>query len=231
MARTRGAGRHAARRDRQALSHDRGRARRSGGAQGARRSRRRYRGLLAEGICRLHPGGNPQMERGRESGRRAARLMPDAGALAHKVRRLAHLDVPGAGQVTVAGHHAYVGHIPNKDRLGTTIIDVADPRHPRVVATITLDDPDSHSHKVRVAGDVMIVNHERNMTRIGRRAEQLPAARAELAARLRRAPTAAEIAVRMGISERDLQAVEAAAREHYENGGFKIYDVANPAKP
>src|SRR5216110_1830448 len=118
------------------------------------------------------------MERGREGGRGAARVMSDAGTLAHRVRRLAHLDVAGAGQVTVAGNHAYVGHIPNKDRLGTTIIDVADPYHPRVVATITLDDPDSHSHKVRVVGDVMIVNHERNMTRIGRRAEQLPAARA-----------------------------------------------------
>ena len=98
----------------------------------------------------------------------------DTGALAHNVRRLAHLDIPGAGQVTVAGDHAYVGHVPNKERLGTTIIDVADPYHPRVVATITLDDPDSHSHKVRVVGDVMIVNHERNMTRIGRRAERRP---------------------------------------------------------
>ena len=155
----------------------------------------------------------------------------DRGAAAHKVRRLAHLDVPGAGQVTVAGRHAYIGHIPNKDQLGTTIIDVADPYHPRVVATITLDDPASHSHKVRVVGDVMIVNHERNMTRIGRRAEQLPAARAELAAKLGRAPTAAETAAQMGVSEADLTAVEAAARERYQNGGFKIYDVANPAQP
>jgi hypothetical protein len=171
------------------------------------------------------------MERGRESGRRAARVMPDTGALAHKVRRLAHLDLPGAGQVMVSGSHAYVGHIPNKDRLGTTIIDVADPYHPRVVATVTLDDPDSHSHKVRVVGDVMIVNHERNMTRIGRRAEQLPAARAELIAQLGRAPTRAETAARMGVSEDDLKSVEAAAAQHYQNGGFKIYDVADPSKP
>ena len=155
----------------------------------------------------------------------------DTGALAHKVRRLAHLDIPGAGQVTVAGHHAYVGHIPNKDRLGTTIIDVADPYHPRVVATITLDDPDSHSHKVRVVGDVMIVNHERNMSRIGRRAEQLPAARTELAARLGREPTAAETAARMGVGEADLRALEAAGAQRYQNGGFKVYDVADPAKP
>src|SRR6266851_1347578 len=94
-------------------------------------------------------------------------------ALARNVRRLGHLDLAGAGQVTVAGSHAFVGHIPNADRLGTSILDISDPRRPRVVATITLDDPESHSHKARVAGDVMIVNHERNMSRIGRRAEQL----------------------------------------------------------
>src|SRR5436309_425432 len=81
--------------------------------------------------------------------------------LARNVRRLGHLDLPGAGQVTVAGRHAYVGHIPNKNHLGTSIIDIADPGNPRVVATITLDDHTSHSHKARVAGDIMIVNHER----------------------------------------------------------------------
>jgi Mg2+ and Co2+ transporter CorA len=32
--------------------------------------------------------------------------------LARNVRRLGHLDLPGAGQVTVRGSHAYVGHIP-----------------------------------------------------------------------------------------------------------------------
>src|ERR1700704_3034581 len=153
------------------------------------------------------------MERGRAGGRRAAGLMQknDTGALAYNVRRLAHLDIPGAGQVTVAGHHAYVGHIPNKDRLGTTIIDIADPYHPRVVATITLDDPTSHSHKVRVVGDVMIVNHERNTSRIGRRAEQLPAARPGLGGELGREPSAAELAAKMNVSETDLREVEAAA--------------------
>src|SRR4051794_16413228 len=228
-----GADRHSARHHCGAQSRDCRGACRSRDTQGARRPRRRHRGLIACRIRRLHQIRNPEMERGRESGRRAARLMRviDTGASAHKVRRLAHLDVPGAGQVTVAGNYAYVGHIPNKDQLGTTIIDVADPYNPRVVATITLDDPASHSHKVRVVGDVMIVNHERNMTRIGRRAEQLPAARAELAARLGRAPSAAEIAARMGVSEADLAVVEAAARTRYQNGGFKIYDVGNPAKP
>src|SRR5260370_31939039 len=118
------------------------------------------------------------MARGRASGRRTARMIKaDTGALAHKVRRLAHLDIAGAGQVTVAGTHAYVGHIPNKEQLGTTILDIADPARPKIIATLKMDDPDSHSHKARVAGDIMIVNHERNMTAIGRRAEALPGVR------------------------------------------------------
>jgi hypothetical protein len=35
----------------------------------------------------------------------------------------------------------------------------------------------------------------------------------------------------MSVSETDLRAVQAAAAQAYENGGFKIYDVADPAKP
>ena len=88
--------------------------------------------------------------------------------LARNVRRVGHLDLPGAGQVCVSGGHAYVGHIPSPSQLGTSIIDVSDPKHPRVASTITLDDPTSHSHKARAVGDILIVNHERNMSKIGR---------------------------------------------------------------
>ncbi len=73
---------------------------------------------------------------------RHERRRTTAAPLARNVRRLGHLDLPGAGQVTVAGRHAYVGHIPNKNHLGTSIIDIADPGNPRVVATVTLDDHD-----------------------------------------------------------------------------------------
>src|SRR6266550_7006626 len=128
--------------------------------------------------------------------------------LARNVRRLGHLDLPGAGQVTVRGSHAYVGHIPNPVHLGTSIIDIGDPRQPRVVATVTLDDHDSHSHKVRVAGDIMVVNHERNMSKIGRRADELPAARRALAQALGREPTRKEIAAKMAVSEDDLAMLE-----------------------
>ncbi len=153
------------------------------------------------------------------------------GALARNVRRLGHLDLPGAGQVTVAGHYAYVGHIPNKQNLGTSIIDIADPANPRLVATVTLDDPTSHSHKVRVAGDLMLVNHERNPTPVGRRAEQMPGVRRELREALGREPTRAELAQRLNVTEANIGEIEAAERQPYRNGGFRIYDVSDPAKP
>jgi hypothetical protein len=151
--------------------------------------------------------------------------------LGRNVRRLGHLELAGGGQVTVSGSHAFVGHIPNPDHLGTSIIDIADPRKPRLVATITLDDHESHSHKVRVAGDIMVVNHERNMSKMGRRAEELPAVRRALTQALGREPTRKELAAKMGVSEDDLATLEDFERRGYHNGGFKIYDVSNPAQP
>ena len=82
--------------------------------------------------------------------------------LARNVKRLGRLDLPGAGQVRVEGSYAYVGHIPNRAQLGTSILDVSDPGKPRIVSQIQLEDPRSHSHKARVAGDIMIVNSEQN---------------------------------------------------------------------
>ena len=156
-----------------------------------------------------------------------------SSSLSRNVRRLGHLDLPGAGQACIAGHHADVGHIPNKDHLGTSVVDISDPRNPRLVASITLDDHDSHSHKARVVGDIMIVNHERNPTAIGRRANELPRVRGELSAMLGREPTCAELAAKLEVTETDIVAIEAEAERGYgyRNGGFKIYDVSNPAKP
>jgi hypothetical protein len=71
---------------------------------------------------------------------------------------LSRVDVAGGGQVVVQGNFAYVGHM--KPPHGTTIVDVSDARKPRVVAEIPVP-PHTHSHKVRVAGDIMTVNYER----------------------------------------------------------------------
>src|SRR5260370_10935993 len=100
-----------------------------------------------------------------------------------------------------------------------------------MVAAVTIDDPSSHSHKVRVAGDIMVVNHERNMSRIGRRAEQLPAVRRALTEELNRSPTSAEIATRMSVSEEDLRPAEAFEERGYVNRGFQIHDISVPQQP
>ncbi|MGZ5164874.1 MAG: hypothetical protein ACXWIT_30955 [Burkholderiales bacterium] len=151
--------------------------------------------------------------------------------LAHNVKRLAQMELTGAGQVYVQGQYAYLGHLQNKERLGTTILDVADPRKPRIVSQIRLDDDSSHSHKARVVGDIMIVNNEQNASGHGRKAEQLPSARTDLRQVLGREPTPRELAQKLSISEADLPAVEAAERHPYEQGGFKIYDVSDKSKP
>ena len=151
--------------------------------------------------------------------------------LAHNVSRLSHLDLPGAGQVYVDGRYAYIGHIPNAQQLGTSILDVSDPRNPKIVSQIHLDDPESHSHKARVIGDIMIVNSERNMTAIGRKADELPKLRKQLRDTLGRDPTHAELAQKLGVKEPDIPAVEAQERNPYRNGGFKIYDISDRAKP
>src|SRR5271168_391703 len=71
---------------------------------------------------------------------------------------LSHIDCPGGGQVWVEGTTLYVGNM--RPTSGTTIIDVADPRAPRVIAKVAVRDG-WHSHKVRVSGDIMIVNQEK----------------------------------------------------------------------
>ena len=151
--------------------------------------------------------------------------------LAHNVTRISHLDLPGAGQVYVQGNYAYVGHITNKEQLGTSILDVSDPRNPKLLSQIMLDDPDSHSHKARVVGDIMIVNSERNMTAIGRKADELPKLRKQLRDTLGRDPSNAELAQKLGVQESDIPAVEAQQKNPYRNGGFKIYDVSDRSKP
>src|SRR5262249_42741894 len=71
---------------------------------------------------------------------------------------VSHIDCPGGGQVWVEGATLYVGHI--RPPWGPTTVDVADPREPKIIATVGVRDG-WHSHKVRVAGGIMIVNQEK----------------------------------------------------------------------
>ena len=86
-------------------------------------------------------------------------IVRNARQLAARFEPVGHLALPGGGQIVVDGAYAYVGHMAPPH--GTSILDVADPAKPRVLAQLTVPD-DIHSHKVRVAGDVMFVNYERH---------------------------------------------------------------------
>ena len=151
--------------------------------------------------------------------------------LTHNVTRLGRLDLQGAGQVYVQGNYAYVGHITNQEGLATSIVDVADPKNPRVMCQIPVGDTVSHSHKARVIGDIMITNVEQNMTALGRKADELPKLRTALKAELGRDPTDNELAAKLGVSAADIPAVAALEKQPYDAGGFKIWDVKDRAKP
>src|SRR5262249_61377523 len=74
------------------------------------------------------------------------------------VRHLSRMELPGGGQVVIQGQYAFVGHQHRPD--GTTILDVSDPRTPKIVSKLMTSHPMSHSHKVRVVGDTMLVNSD-----------------------------------------------------------------------
>src|SRR3990167_2860080 len=83
--------------------------------------------------------------------------MADNGTSASGLRQVAYVDCPGGGQVVVAGRVAYVAHMRAPD--GTTLIDVSDPAAPRRLATLEVP-PGTHSHKVRAANGLILVNLE-----------------------------------------------------------------------
>jgi hypothetical protein len=79
------------------------------------------------------------------------------------IRNIGHHDLNGygnGGQVTVQRrgdeYYAFIGHM---EKMGTSIVDVTDPSNPSLVFQIPIN-PNTHSHKVRVCGDIMLVNAE-----------------------------------------------------------------------
>jgi hypothetical protein len=89
--------------------------------------------------------------------------MPLTQKESRNVRLLGNSGLNGfrnGGQVTVlkrgGEYYAFVGHMQG---MGTTIVNVTDPRKPKVISQIPVPE-NTHSHKVRVCGDVMLVNNE-----------------------------------------------------------------------
>ena len=141
--------------------------------------------------------------------------------LSQNVRHLGRLDIPGGGQVVVQGNYAYVGHM--KPPLGTSIIDISDPANPKVVSHV--DPPEwSHTHKVRVAGDIMITNVEQDRRHFLRKGDKIPALRAA-------GHSDSEIAAQLGVTVDDIPDLDAARERGYDGGGFRVWDISDKSKP
>jgi hypothetical protein len=150
--------------------------------------------------------------------------------IARNIRRIGHLDIPGGGQVVVDDRgYAFIGHM--KPPHGTTIIDIRDLKNPRVVSEIRLENNLSHTHKVRVVGDLMFTNVEQNDRHLKRKADRLDEASTKLSATLGRAPTDAELAADLKVKDDQIEFLREAKRNPYRDGGWKIYDIADRAKP
>jgi hypothetical protein len=156
-------------------------------------------------------------------------VMPASKTLAHRMKRLGHMDLPGGGQVVVQGDYAYIGHMEAPH--GTTILDVRDPRSPRIVSQIKLENSAEHSHKVRVLGNLMYTNLERTSRRFAAKATRLNPMRAELARTLKRDPSAAELACALKVKASDLPQLEEWSRTGYPRAGFRVWDISDVSRP
>lgn len=84
-------------------------------------------------------------------------------AESRNMRLVGQTDLNGHGDcmhVNLKGHYAFVGHM-GESRVGTSIVDVSDPRKPRLVTQLETP-PGTHSHKVQVVDDILLVNYERS---------------------------------------------------------------------
>ena len=79
------------------------------------------------------------------------------------MRLVGQTDLDGHGDcmhVNLKDGFAFIGHM-GESRVGTSVVDVSDPSRPRVVTQLETP-PGTHSHKVQVVEDVLLVNYERS---------------------------------------------------------------------
>lgn len=142
--------------------------------------------------------------------------------LARNIRRLGHLGIEGGGEVVVRDGYAYVGHM--KPPMGTSIIDVSDPAKLKVVAHISPPDEWSHTHKVKVVGDIMITNVEQDRRHFLRKGDKIAGLRAE-------GLSYADISQRLAVKTSDIAVLEEAVERGYTSGGFRVWDISDKSAP
>src|SRR5919198_2643187 len=87
-----------------------------------------------------------------------------AQAEALNMRVVGQTDLNGHGDcmhVNLKDGYAFVAHM-GESRVGTSVVDVRDPTRPRLVTQLHTP-PGTHSHKVQIVGDVLLVNNEKSM--------------------------------------------------------------------
>ena len=151
------------------------------------------------------------------------------GDVAHNITKLGSLDLIGGGQVVVQGNYAFVGHMKPTD--GTTIINVTDPKNPKIIWQGQTNGNKSHTHKVRVSGDIMVTNVEQNNRHVLRAGSRIPGIRAALE-EARKAASDEAVAAEIGCKVEQLPEMIAAQEPgFYEDGGFKTWDISDLTKP
>ncbi|WP_237214382.1 LVIVD repeat-containing protein [Falsiroseomonas oryziterrae] len=156
--------------------------------------------------------------------------MTEGAVSAQNMRRVAWLDVPGGGQVVVEGNYAYLGHM--KPPHGTSIVDISDPRHPKVVARLDPPSNASHTHKVRVVGDIMVTNVEQDERHALRRAKRIPEIEAAWLAQHGRPIPDAELAAAIKVKPDFLPRARASlTAPPYAEPGFRVWDIRDRANP
>jgi hypothetical protein len=155
----------------------------------------------------------------------------DVASAARGFERVGYLDIPGGGQVVVDGVYVYVGHMAPP--LGTSIIDASDPKAPRVVAQVGVP-RDIHSHKVRVLGDVMLVNYERFPENDASYERSVGLKVFDIADRRRPREIALFPTTGRGVHRFDLRGTQAFLSTSWRGFGsniLAIVDIANPVAP
>src|SRR5439155_3293889 len=86
----------------------------------------------------------------------------EAASDAWHTRLIAHHDLGGHGdgmQVIKAGDYLYVAHL-GRSPMALSILDVSDPETPKLLRQLR-HEPNTHRHKVQIAGPVLIQNCEK----------------------------------------------------------------------
>ena len=159
------------------------------------------------------------------------RLIQDyrGGDIAFNIKKVGSLDLAGGGQIVVQGDYAYIGHMKPAD--GTTILNIADPSKPVILWQGKLLDTHSHTHKVRVVGDIMVTNVEQNNRHILRAGSRIRQTRENLEAEGKDASdngVAEALGVKVGMIP---EMMAAQAEDFYTDGGFKVWDISNKSNP